>query len=544
MSELKKVLIISVFLICLSFAGIYLALNNFEFNFHTSKLIINGNSIEETLYFTPNKPYRTLYRDFQSAINGKTNENIIIERVLCSSGTAYYRDVVGRCYTTPDFEREVKCLDATENNEYGCSFGNVYGFNKGEDYWVKASYIVNPPVIYNINSKQYIKFEAYSENRHNKLVIGENFFIEGNFVSKKSYSPYEDVIIYIPYETGRDKIDSYPEIRQSSFKYDSSNYKIILFVFLIILPAFLFFGIWFFFGRETSFIDVPKELSNYPIKRKGWEVAAFFNPPFPGFGKEIFSSLMIELYHKEAFDIHIENKNVMIKLNDFKKIKNLDVIETKFLDFLAELKKRSNEPNPEEYFNFDKEAKSFGNRIFIREKAKEIDKIIKKTKKEYQKNIYAGSIISIASIVFIVQIAVFGILPESFIKYLFFVYFIFFITVFFTSVLSALLISFKKEYYKEYQQWQAFKNYLYHKPSIKYHGHKGVVLWEEYLIYGTAFGFSKKVISELKKLNLIDDRHYSVYRGIGVSASSSFASVSGTGGAGSGGAGGGGGGGR
>jgi uncharacterized membrane protein len=74
-----------------------------------------------------------------------------------------------------------------------------------------------------------------------------------------------------------------------------------------------------------------------------------------------------------------------------------------------------------------------------------------------------------------------------------------------------------------------------------------VKLWDEYLVYSTALGVSKKVIEELKTKKIISERQYDAYSGINI-ASISFASSSGTSGghsgAGGGGVGGGGGGGR
>jgi len=34
---------------------------------------------------------------------------------------------------------------------------------------------------------------------------------------------------------------------------------------------------------------------------------------------------------------------------------------------------------------------------------------------------------------------------------------------------------------------------------MKEHGHRGVVLWEKYLIYATALGVAKRVLEELEK---------------------------------------------
>ena len=112
---------------------------------------------------------------------------------------------------------------------------------------------------------------------------------------------------------------------------------------------------------------------------------------------------------------------------------------------------------------------------------------------------------------------------------------------------SSLLIKYKKDYYAEYIQWQAFKNNLNHAPSLKFHGYEGVKLWDKYLIYAAALGISTKVISELKNQGFISDKQYVAYASsnrVGNAFVYAGASSGSHGGAGGGGVGGGGGGGR
>jgi hypothetical protein len=39
----------------------------------------------------------------------------------------------------------------TERNEYGCSFGDEYGFKEGEEYWIEASYTLHPKNLFEID---------------------------------------------------------------------------------------------------------------------------------------------------------------------------------------------------------------------------------------------------------------------------------------------------------------------------------------------------------------------------------------------------------
>ena len=62
----------------------------------------------------------------------------------------------------------------------------------------------------------------------------------------------------------------------------------------------------------------------------------------------------------------------------------------------------------------------------------------------------------------------------------------------------------KKDYYKEYLQWNAFKNFL--RDLAKIHKEEFVDLskWKDWLIYGVALGVGDKVVEYLKNLGVIE----------------------------------------
>jgi uncharacterized membrane protein len=99
-------------------------------------------------------------------------------------------------------------------------------------------------------------------------------------------------------------------------------------------------------------------------------------------------------------------------------------------------------------------------------------------------------------------------------------------------------------------KWQGFKRYITDFSDIKNHPPKHVILWEEFLVYATAFGVAKKVIKNIKTLNPqeYNNSRIALYSGFVVSNSFSnlnkMSSSGGSGGGFGGGAGGGGAGGR
>lgn len=528
-----------------------------KFNFYKSQLVINGTDIKETLNFQTDQPYHSLFRTFQSTITTKDNSyiknSISVDSVKCQSGDPYFK-INNVCYQNPDFKNPVSCPAYTENNEYGCTFGDYYGFDQGQDYQISSEFTLNPENLIEINGKYYVKFIAYGRDAHISLIMNNNLFISGNAVYTNSYPSDKYVIIYIPY-TG--DIIGYNIQKQTDFEYDTPTNKKpnqLIFILLVIgimlahlLPAILFFLSWFFFGKELKEEDVPDQLSQNPTDRKAWEVAAFFNPPFGKIDKDFFSTMLLDFYRRKIIDLKLVKgflkQDLMIKIND-KSNKTLDNIEKQFLDILSTLKDLCSKKNMDgDYFNLNKSGNSYVAAFSLRMKYMDFQKALDKESKNYLEN--KGIIF------FIISMIVLGFISFPLMIYGLFVLCI--LSIFIISIIASttsLLIRYKSDFYVEYQEWQSFKKWLKGSPAMRKTGSKGVILWDKYLVYATALGVSKQVLKELKKQGLIDDRSYNFYSGVYI-ASSSFATSSGGGGhgggfggAGGGGVGGGGGGGR
>ncbi len=550
--KLPIILIITILFIALGLVSIFVLDLN-KFNFHSSKIIINGDQIYEELSFKPDKPYHTLFRTFSTRVfwnipeYSDYSDSVIFNNLECSLGEPYLRTGFGVCYL---YGEEFSCKPYTENNEYGCSFGNELGYLKGTEYKISANYQLKPENLFKINGMYYIKFIIYSPKNHVKLTP-KNFVIEGEAIKKEVYFPSENVIVYIPYYGD---VSGFKIIEQKRFKFDS---LLVFFIILFaILPGILFLILWFIFGKENSYESIPKELSAFPNKRKYWEVAAYFNPPFFKIDKNFFSSVLLKFYNKKIIDIKEKEGETYIKLNKFVG----DKIEKQVYDLL-EFAKLNLRPDKDskfidgEYFNFKGFTRSYYYVNFIAKnslaKTNLLKKDIDKVGKNYLNNIYQrGAVIMICFFaLFIGMVSVSHLLnsPES-------IYFVYVLGLFTGIMLSfsPLYSKFKGEYYIEYQKWKAFKRYLNNSFSIKTAKHKTLIIWNEYLIYATALGVSKRVIKELKANNLITNEQEKVCIGIttgtffGIGDTSNFSGNAGGGfsGAGGGGIGGGGGGGR
>ncbi|MBS3100292.1 hypothetical protein J4463_03720 [Candidatus Pacearchaeota archaeon] len=200
--ELNKPGIIAIILFVVMWSAIFYVLTvHPDFTFSSSKLDINEKEVKETLVYISDKDYHTLYRNFDSTIVSQQEtgiESIKVKGVECSFGTAYIR-FNDQCLYFDDENKLNGCLLYTENNEYGCTFGNNYGFKKGVEQTIKADYFIEPPQLFEFEGKTYIKFIAYKSGKHPTLNLGKNFFVEGALADEKYYS-FDNVVVYVPYK--------------------------------------------------------------------------------------------------------------------------------------------------------------------------------------------------------------------------------------------------------------------------------------------------------------------------------------------------------
>lgn len=210
-------------------------------------LNIAGNSVNEEISYSPNKNYHTIYRYFVDPISFNQYPNSInIREVKCSSGQAYIFARGSTCYSGN--LAKITCPPNTKENEYGCTFGDSYGFSKSKTYILSAAYDLNPSNIYNVKEKNYIKFVVYSPYEHNLMIRNLKIDSKVKIIRKFLYLPNENVIVYIPYEGSiEDKEIEYLK----NFKYDSSLLHLITFfpklLFWILLIIFVII-----FGKGKS----------------------------------------------------------------------------------------------------------------------------------------------------------------------------------------------------------------------------------------------------------------------------------------------------
>lgn len=533
-------IVVSIFFLfgCLIYSAVFVdtsssfdSFNKNIFSFYRSEISINGDVITENLYFTPDTSYHTLFRNFASRISLDNSSEIIILNVSCSSGQAYFTDYPDT-YLFADKIILSKDIPYTEENEYGCTFGNELGFQKGKNYSISAEYKLNPKNIVVRDNQKYIKFVVYSAKKHNQINIRENFILSGNYsLDKTSFSSSEDVVIYVPVSND----STIPVFTQT--KDDSSK---LLLLFLCFIPA-IFFSLVWFFSREKSPSIGLNYSSTYPKDRPAWQVASGFVAPFNPLGPNVFSSLFLELFNKKAIDIQIREKKPFVLLKSSSK---LDEVESIFYNILEKLKENSKVVDSSGYFSLEQKF-SFVSPI------KDLVILLRKKVESFRKEVQSKTLSVLAFSFFFIYIILSIIClakNENFSEMLFLS---FFFSIFISIILivfilaSGIAVVFKDDFYTEYTHWKAFRKFLVSSDSIKNANERATILWEKYLVYAAALSVPRKIIEHWKDKGYVSSQAYNSYYAASF-ASNSFVSSSGAGagGVGGGGVGGGGAGGR
>jgi hypothetical protein len=522
--ERNAIILLSLVMIALASLFAYFAGGGIAtvFNFHSSNLTLNGMAVVETLHFTPDGPYHTLFRSFASEIAGSGNNTVSIQSVSCSAGTPYYNAHDGTCLAFQNNQTTAECLPNTENNEYGCTFGDIRGFNEGIDYSVGATYILNPANLFLINGTHYIKFVAYSANDHPYLKLGENFFVNGGTAADE-YGPNQDVVIYVPYSGS---IQGFNIITQNDFGfgYGKTMTQMINF-FIFLIPLIILIVIWAYFGKDKKEPPVPSQLSDLPNERKPWEVSAYFNPPFIGVSRTFYSTLMLDFYRRKMIDVKIVTSKGILKHDATyvqlgKDPENLDDVESEFFQLLKDAKETAAAKDCDgDYFDINKVIGSFSMRASLVAHLRTLSVSISKERNKFI-SLKGYAIFSAVTVVLMLTGALTDDIP------LFISSFILLIISVIVTTRIPLMVKYNEDFYEEYLQWGAFKNGLSHLVSVKDAKADAVVLWEEYLVYATALGVADKVLKQFQELGMVDAERLNNYHGVYVFSNSFTGAVS------------------
>ena len=537
MREKGKLLLILVFVTIIVIFG-FLVVDFFQ---NSGNLIVENYKVElspdgnltETYEFNVgvSGEYRMLYRDWDNDVTYNSNLNsphIEVTYVSCPfiPYVKDYRGDVEILSGSSNYDSFIK--SKAFNNEIGCYNPNY--FNKGK-YELKIDYKIIPPVEYDdeyyhiniklteehityknvrivINDPENDIFKLYTHphmditKSNSKYVITgsspSNNLIEFEIVSKNikyGYKSYEENIL----ET-TESANNYYDLGYSIFTILNYILLVLTFGFALIL---LF--IYYLKGKEEDYV-VPEYISFVPKKRKPWIVNLVFKEPEHKIDENALYSTLLDFHNRKIITLKNSDGSLEIKINQTSE--ELDEYEKRVFSFIERWSNNN-------VFNLDNFASKISNRQFGLSTINEINKDMNYLKKTAKSDLLKDFFISSRRYPLIftfLSIILLPLLFFSFIKWAS-IYPMIIQTLILSLILliqsliaystpPALFGHWKEDYYKEKLEWDSFRDFLSDMAQLKKYEMQDIIIWEEWLVYGTALGVGKKVAKAMEKLNI------------------------------------------
>ncbi len=506
---------------------------------------IDNQTIKETYNYEVNKDnkYRMLYRYWKIPIAlTKIPKGLIITHNQ-SSNNFYVKDYTGRVYANPSIYNLVKQLSF--NNEVGIANPNY--FKKGKYYFTYQAIIL--PTIYRDNSFDYLNLKLADEHfpyRSVEIIINDpqqeivniSRHFEGEIERKgdqyiiKTSSPKNE-LIELSFLLKRDSLKGDIELIrdiEKRFSDEQEEVKIYLnklkikkafhntILFLLLIFPFILIIIYNKYGKER-FFTVPEMIHFIPSKKKPWIVNLLFNGDSAKTDKNAFIATLLDFYNKKIIDIQPYKQKGLLKTNKYVKIRiinqprELDEYESRVFNLIKKYSINN-------VFDTRRIKTELKYDLYFRETFFEI---LSYSDKGLVNQYIENKIRPVASIIFVLLLLT--LIALTFIGHvdLFLIFLILDISLLMFSPYQ-LFGRWRKDYYKEYLQWQSFRNFLKKLATINKKEIQDIVVWKEFLIYGTALGVGDKVAKAMKELN-IDTDEVRIYPILVLSINNAYASV-------------------
>ena len=590
--EEKKYLYLIVFsTFILGIIGSYLS-KNFDLRLIFPKLYVdysaeinidNQISINEKYHdYLQTERYRRLFRKWHVPITVDEELNrpyIKIESVY-GDYESYVKDWKGVIHGEFKSKAALDVLRKfAKNNEAGIVNPNYY--KKGE-YLLFVDYKVFPPFerdskLVHLNFKLADYHVPYKnveiKIKDNKNLILKIFPHVPNFSVKKEQNSYiiqgnapANSLVEVEMLLKPFNIEGFPRNIKNIKKITESVNKNLflvqkinktlqnLFLFIVILFPFFFVAYYIKFGSEKEF-TVPEFLSFIPNKkRKPYLVNLVFNGDSFDGDENAFYSTLLDLQKKGKIKIET-NGDISIKVLD----KNVEDTYEKMV--IAYLLKNSVDLSGEKVF-FPSLIKSkideyiaSRNVYGLKALKSELDSVLHyenpSISQQFVESRGKNLITVIGFLFFIITLVLAGFSFKSgWIVYsVVDIYPLFILSLTLSAQILVVAITptqflgrWRKDFYKEKLEWEAFKNFLSDLAMIKKYKPEDISIWKEWLIYGTALGVADKVEKAMESFNIeipeIKDEYkirthfYSTYSSLnsGIAKLTASSSSSGSGG--------------
>ena len=504
-----------------------------------------GKLVEEYIFhISSSGKYRMLYRVWKAPISIRDESAPIkVKSVVCPEGTiAYVKDFKGKLYVlnenVPTWIVD-KIYELAEVNEIGCYFPNRIPAGV---YKLRIEYEFYPPVeydgnYYHLNIKFADEHIPYSKVDIRILIPGKSIRLLYVHVPAYNVERGEDYIriygsslknvlleVELVFEKSENEeykfniepvdYDVIKATKRANLGY-MLTYKLIRTISYIALGINTAFPImalilYLIKGKERKF-TVPEYLSYVPNRnRKPWEVNLLFKADALTMDEDAFYATLLDLKRRGIIDIEIVDDDIIVKIVKSAVSEPLDFYERKVLEFIRTWGKN----NTLSFKRLQRIAKD-GEISLIRILANELGELLNtpyEARKHAEKYVEKGvrnAFIALAVISFMLLLII---LTQ--IKTMSRLYFpsgrilgVSLATLLGQSIICAIPPSqvfgrWKKSFYKEKLEWDAFRNMLEDFAMIQKYRPEDLVIWKEWLIYGTALGVGENVVKAMKMLNI------------------------------------------
>jgi uncharacterized membrane protein len=282
-----------------------------------------------------------------------------------------------------------------------------------------------------------------------------------------------------------------------------------LFVWVAFYPLIVFL-IYRYFGREKKF-TVPKYLSYIPNpKRKPWEVNVIFNGDALVGDENAFYATLLDLQRRGFLKINESKVEILKNSGPF------DDYERNVIHFIQTYGEKNGKGNYElDFKKFSKQVKDWienKNTTQLKLFRDFYDKLFRyKNPREKEFLDLTGYYIFNAIRLLPLPLIPFLDYTKNFWPtYGLDIYpvAVYTGTLFVNGLLGFLVFPsqfwgrWKKDYYREKLQWDAFRNFLSDFAMVRKYAPQDIVIWKEWLIYATALGVANRVKAVLKRFNI------------------------------------------
>jgi len=550
MSETKQLAILFLVVILIGVVAYFVA----EFINYSGDLIVEkyaitlslDGSLRETYVYdvSISGKYTMLYRVWKvpllsPAASGLNKPYIKIINVDCSFGMPYVKDFAGKVWILGEQSSTYakSWIDRKAYlNEIGCYKPGKFAAGK---YTVTYSYFIYPPLecdgkLCHLNLMladehvPYKKVEIALEDPDNQIL--RVFPHPPDFSVSKSdngwvitgKSPKDGLVevgmLLKPGMVGFvNKVSDVEEKTLSANSAYSNAYSALIglkYVLLAVMFGFpvVLYRLYTRYGKEKEF-TVPEHLSYVPNKsRKPWLVNLVFKGDAFNFDENGFYATLLDLQRKGFIKIepYTDEKNKKeVKIELLKKPEDTeDPYEKVVLRFLHDWSRDGVFYTRE----FKDLVRSIRNRRDEIAKLKErVDFVMHEAFPVYARDFVESArsklaILFIASLVLMLAVVgarmmysdIYPVLKEMS---------VYSVAIVLQSVVAILTPStlfgrWKGDYYKEKLEWDAFRRFLSDMAMIKKYAPEDIVIWKDWLIYGTALGVGEKVVKAMEALKV------------------------------------------